>query len=178
MVMVDGFTTPEGHDLPKGTIISFMSHMAQTDDETFEDPYKFDPWRFSRVREAAAKKDGSETVSGAGVTFVSTGPNHLPFGHGKHACPGRFLVDFELKMIISYLLTHYDLEFGEEYGGKRPPNRWLAEAILPPDHVKRFESGGGFGFVLCNCGSVDNGTRGVPPLRTLDSGSIRASTRI
>src|SRR5690554_216772 len=63
-VMVDGLTTPEGHDLPKGTIISFMSHMAQTDDETFEDPYKFDPWRFSRVREAAAKKEGSGTVSG------------------------------------------------------------------------------------------------------------------
>ncbi|KAB8223814.1 hypothetical protein BDV33DRAFT_24359 [Aspergillus novoparasiticus] len=35
---------------------------------------------------------------------MSTAPEHLPFGHGGHSCPSRLLVDFELKMIVVYLL--------------------------------------------------------------------------
>ena len=64
--------------------------------------------------------------------FVSTGPTHLAFGHGKHACPGRFILDFELKMILCRVFGGYDLEFPEEYGGRRPPLRWVAEAQMLP----------------------------------------------
>lgn len=131
-VMVDGFKTPDGHHLPKGTLISFLGQPAQTDGEFLEDPLKYDPFRFSRMREDAAA-NGQQVPP---VTFVTTGPDHLPFGHGKHACPGRFLVDFELKMVIAYLLTHYDLEFPPEYNGKRPENYWLTEAVFPPDGAK------------------------------------------
>ncbi|KAF6818513.1 cytochrome p450 [Colletotrichum plurivorum] len=131
-VMVDGYRTPEGHDLPKGTLISFLGQPAQTDGERFEDPLKYDPFRFSRAREDAAARDEKAPP----VTFVSTGPEYLPFGHGKHACPGRFLIDFELKMIIAYVLGHYDVEFPAEYNGQRPPNYWMAEANFPPNGAK------------------------------------------
>ncbi|KAJ8132212.1 hypothetical protein O1611_g1406 [Lasiodiplodia mahajangana] len=57
-------------------------------------------------------------------------------GHGKHACPGRFLVDFELKMIIAYVLMNYDVEFPPEYKGKRPQNHWLTDACFPPEDVR------------------------------------------
>ena len=69
-------------------------------------------------------------------SFLTTSADFLPFGHGKHACPGRFLIDFELKMIIAYVLMNYDVKFPDVYGGKRPANRWLAEAYLPPDDAK------------------------------------------
>ncbi|OHE96230.1 cytochrome P450 [Colletotrichum orchidophilum] len=131
-VSVDGFKTPDGYHLPKGTIISFLGQPAQTDGEFLEDPLKYDPFRFSRMREDAAAKDEKAPP----VTFVTTSPEHLPFGHGKHACPGRFLIDFELKMIIAYVLGHYDIEFPPEYNGKRPENYWLTEALFPPDGVK------------------------------------------
>ncbi|KAL0938574.1 cytochrome p450 [Colletotrichum truncatum] len=131
-VMVDGFKGPDGHHLPKGTLTSFLGFPAATDVELFDDPLKYDPFRFSRIREEAAAKDEKT----APVTFVTTGPEYLPFGHGKHACPGRFLIDFELKMIISYVLGHYDVEFPPEYNGKRPPNYWLTEAMFPPESAK------------------------------------------
>lgn len=131
-VMVDGYKTPDGHDLPKGTLISFLGQPAQTDGERFEDPLKYDPFRFSRAREDAAAKDEKAPP----VTFVSTGPEYLPFGHGKHACPGRFLIDFELKMIIAYVLGHYDVEFPAEYKGQRPANYWVAEANFPPEGAR------------------------------------------
>ncbi|KAN0083593.1 hypothetical protein V8E54_002681 [Elaphomyces granulatus] len=60
----------------------------------------------------------------------------LIFGRGRNSCPGRFLVDFQLKMMVSHLLTNYDLKFPDEYQGQRPPNRWLLEFIFPPRLVK------------------------------------------
>ncbi|KAM6513676.1 hypothetical protein FALCPG4_016050 [Fusarium falciforme] len=131
-VMVDNFQTEDGYHIPKGTIISFLGQPTQTDGTTFEDPVKYDPFRFSRIREAAARTE----TKGPPVSFVTTGANYLPFGHGKHACPGRFLIDFEFKMIMAHVLGHYDLEFPKEYGGKRPENTWIAEALFPPDGVK------------------------------------------
>ncbi|KAL4922599.1 cytochrome P450 [Aspergillus aurantiobrunneus] len=130
-VMVDGVRTDAGLELPKGTLFSFMSQGAHVDEESYADPLKYDPFRFSRSREAAT--DASKTGS---QSFVSTGPSYLGFGHGKHACPGRFLIDFELKMIIAYVLTRYDVKFPEEYGNRRPANRWMTEAVVPPEGVK------------------------------------------
>ncbi|KAF4415566.1 hypothetical protein F53441_14621 [Fusarium austroafricanum] len=130
-VMIDGFKTEDGHHIPKGSLISFMGHPAQTDNELYEDGLKYDPFRFSRVRELAASRD--ENVPP--VTFVTTSPEFLTFGHGKHACPGRFLIDFEMKMILAYMLRNYDIKFADEHEGKRPPNKWIAEAITPPQGV-------------------------------------------
>ncbi|KAL6416303.1 putative cytochrome P450 [Ilyonectria robusta] len=127
-VMVEGYKTPSGYSLPKGTIISFLGQAAQTDADSIDDPLKFDPFRFSRLRDEAASKNEPPPP----VSFVATGPKYLSFGHGKHACPGRFLIDFELKMIIAYVLGHYDIEFPSNYNNQRPANYWVAEAVFPP----------------------------------------------
>ena len=131
-VMVDGLQTDQGIDLPKGSMISFLGQPAQTDETVIEDAAKFDPFRFARIREQASKDGTSEPPVG----FVSTSPEYLPFGHGKHACPGRFLVDFELKMILAYALNNYDVKFPDRYNGVRPPNVWMAEGVLPPDGAR------------------------------------------
>ncbi|KAL4910489.1 hypothetical protein BDW74DRAFT_20 [Aspergillus multicolor] len=130
-VLVNGVTTDTGLPLPKGTLFCFLSQQLHMDEETYEDAAKYDPFRFSRVREAA--EDPTKTGS---LSFVSTGQNFLAFSHGKHACPGRFLIDFEMKMILAYVLRHYELKFPEEYEGIRPKNRWMAEAVVPPQGVR------------------------------------------
>lgn len=149
-VMTDGVVTEDGIKLPKNSIISFLSRPVHYDEEKFDEALKFDPFRFSRIREAAQSggqaADGSleanlKSASAGGGTaipmaFVSTSADFLPFGHGKHACPGRFLVDFEMKMIITYVLMHYDIKFPDSYLGKRPENLEMAEVVMPPDGVK------------------------------------------
>lgn len=144
-VMVDSLRTEDGILLPKGALCSVLAHPAQCDEDIFPDPLKFDPFRFSRIREGASDATNATQQGGPDdkltdkdltLSFVSTGPQNLPFGHGRHSCPGRFLVDFELKMTIAYLLTHYDLEFPPEYYGRRPESTWVAEAILPPSWGK------------------------------------------
>lgn len=138
-IMADGLVTEDGIALPKGASVSFIAYWAQTDGDAFEDPFKYDPFRFSRAREAEADAGGEGGDGKAGLaslSFVSTGIRNLAFSHGKHACPGRFLVDFELKMIIAYVLRNYEVGFPEEYEGKRPRNRWMADACLPREDVR------------------------------------------
>jgi tenellin biosynthesis cytochrome P450 monooxygenase len=133
-VMQDGVETKDGLKLKKGAMISFLASPAQMDPDHFDNPTKYDPWRFSRPQESTGSKDAQ---TGAGPNaFVTTSAQYLPFGHGRHACPGRFLVDVELKMIVAYLLKHYDVQFPPQYHGQRPPNVWIAELAIPPPGAK------------------------------------------
>ncbi|KAJ5535252.1 hypothetical protein N7527_001506 [Penicillium freii] len=134
-VLVEGIKTENGIELPKGAYVSFLGRPLQCNPETFEDPFKYDPFRFSRVREKAPRDEKGRSIT-SNLSFVSTSPEHLPFGHGGHSCPGRFLVDFEVKMIVAYLLMNYDVEFLAEYNGQRPANRWMAEALMLPSGAR------------------------------------------
>ena len=133
-VVVDGLLTEDGYIIPRGTIISFLTMQAGTIDRSYDDEVHFDPFRFSRARLASTRAARQPETSPD--TFVTTSPAYLPFGHGRHACPGRFLVDIELKMILAHILRDYDIKFQESYKGKRPPNRYITEAVLPPKGVK------------------------------------------
>jgi hypothetical protein len=51
--------------------------------EIYPDPEVFDGFRFSKLRE-------SEESGSAKYQVITTTLDYLPFGHGRHACPGRF----------------------------------------------------------------------------------------
>lgn len=67
-----------------------------------ENPEKFDIYRWLRLRESPEFANKAH--------FVSTSPEHLAFGHGMHACPGRFFAANEIKIALSFLLLKYDWE--------------------------------------------------------------------
>lgn len=139
-VMVDGLKTGTDLPLPKGALISFVSQPMHTDPDLFPDPNNYDPFRFVRLREAdngANSGDKNQPSTDADGTrsphsFLSTA-NLLIFGRGRNSCPGCYLVDCQLKMLISYLFTHYDIKFVEK---DRPINKWLLEFTFPPKGVK------------------------------------------
>lgn len=66
----------------------------------YEDPTKFDPYRFMRWRDDPEKENIAH--------LVSTSTLHLGFGHGAHACPGRFFAANEVKIALAHLLMKYD----------------------------------------------------------------------
>lgn len=137
VVAPGGVVTPDGHLLPCGATLSVVSYPVHRDPEIYADPDKFDPFRFSRLRGAGSGVEGGMGTGAApNMAFVSTGAAYLPFGHGKHACPGRFLVDLELKMLLYHVLSVYDVELLPEHKGARPEPQWVTEAVMPPVGVK------------------------------------------
>ncbi|EEQ85057.1 cytochrome P450 [Blastomyces dermatitidis ER-3] len=146
--------------LPKGAMVSILSRGAYFDPDVFDDPMKFNPWRFAERRERHAKVVGGRgsdqhasdriiaandtrttTAAAAGAieTFTVTSANNLVFGHGRHACPGRFIAEAEIKMLLVTLLMNYDVGLlpvpGADGKGEvavRPESPWILEVVVPP----------------------------------------------
>ena len=71
------------------------------DPQVYPDPNAYDPFRFLAMRDQPGKE-------GQQSHLVSTSVNHLGFGHGDHACPGRFFAANEVKIALVHLWLKYD----------------------------------------------------------------------
>ncbi|SPQ25579.1 258d739b-6356-4995-8922-698f1a5f90e4 [Thermothielavioides terrestris] len=105
------FTLSNGQVIPEGVVIEVPAAAASHDPDVFPDADKFDPWRFSRLREQA--RAAGEVEASALNQFVSVSPNILTFGFGRHACPGRFFAANEIKMIVANFVLNYDMALPE-----------------------------------------------------------------
>jgi cytochrome P450 len=90
-----------GFLLKKGTRLHVDSNLMR-DSEYYNDPETWKPFRFAEMRE---NEDAKKKAS---AQLVSTSIQHLGFGCGSHACPGRFFAEAEVKVILSFLLINYD----------------------------------------------------------------------
>ncbi|GJJ07761.1 hypothetical protein Clacol_001966 [Clathrus columnatus] len=115
------FTFTDGTFIPKGTFISAAAQPIHHDEEKYPDSEKFNGFRFANIR----TQDGYNTTN----QFVNTSPDYISFGHGKHACPGRFFAANELKSMLAYLVLNYDIKMKNE--GVRPKNLSVAMSCLP-----------------------------------------------
>ncbi|GME34527.1 Cytochrome p450 [Neofusicoccum parvum] len=95
-------TLSDGTKIAKGTVVAVPTLHMQ-DGERWPEPMKFDGHRFLRMREQPGNENRWQ--------FVTTSAEHLGFGHGKHACPGRFFASNEIKIAVAHLLLKYDWQF-------------------------------------------------------------------
>lgn len=84
--------------IPKGGRVS-VSSLLHYDPAVYDNPEEYDIHRFANMRD----KDSDSQSH-----LVSTSPASLGFGHGSHACPGRFFAANELKIALCHLLVKYD----------------------------------------------------------------------
>ncbi|KAK1566048.1 cytochrome P450 [Colletotrichum navitas] len=111
----------DGTVIPKGVKCA-VANTTRKDPAIYERPHEFDGYRFLRMR----KTPGKEHLA----HFVTTGPDSLGFGHGQHACPGRFFAANEVKIALCHFLLKYDVELAsgsdtsvQVYGFNLSPNR-------------------------------------------------------
>ncbi|KAF4822356.1 Cytochrome P450 monooygenase 1 [Colletotrichum tropicale] len=95
----------DGTLLPKESGIA-VSAEKMWDPEIYQNPRDFDGYRFLRMREAS--EQGEKTAQ-----LVSTSPEHLGFGLGIHACPGRFFGANTVKLVMCHLLLKYDIKLAQ-----------------------------------------------------------------
>ncbi|KAM0545782.1 hypothetical protein ACHAPJ_011206 [Fusarium lateritium] len=117
----EGLKTSTGDILPTGTRMTIMSHFINHDPKVYPEPEKFDPFRFSRLRELP----GNETK----FQHASTGLDNINFGHGIWACPGRFFASAQIKVVLAYLLINYDVKLKKD--AEKPGQIHYGLAILP-----------------------------------------------
>jgi cytochrome P450 len=114
-------TLTDGTVIPKGAGLG-IPITAMTDEKFHKDPLTFDGHRFYNLRQ----QPGNETK----YQFVTTSNEHISFGHGKHACPGRFFASNEIKIALVQMLTTYDFRFPP---GKSRPVALENGASMAPD---------------------------------------------
>lgn len=95
------------------------------DPDIYLEPEKFDGFRF-------VKQHSSNNPKAGGLQYAASNLESMAFGYGRHACPGRFFASNEIKMIIAYLLLHYDFRFPDHV--KTRPQSMSAETQYLPDH--------------------------------------------
>ncbi|KAF9235146.1 cytochrome P450 [Melanogaster broomeanus] len=126
------FTFSDGTMIPKGTFLAFATKSTHLDSELYDDPDVFDPFRFSNTRD----EDGE----GLKRQFVSTNPKYLAFGHGKHACPGRFFAATYLKTMLAHIVVSYDIKLEDS---TRPQSSGIDIAIMADPRAKGTGDGKG-----------------------------------
>ncbi|KAF2501141.1 putative cytochrome P450 [Lophium mytilinum] len=98
-IVIKKIKLSDGTILRPGQVFA-ASSTQHWDPEIYPDADKFVADRFLKMR----AQPGKENVG----QFVTTSPNHLGFGHGDHACPGRFFASNEIKIIMCHILLKYD----------------------------------------------------------------------
>ncbi|KAF8574243.1 cytochrome P450 [Ramaria rubella] len=115
------FRFSDGTRIPKGTLVSAPADAIHHDNAVYPNASTFDGFRFSDIPGQAGHAVSNQ--------FVATNPEYIPFGYGKHACPGRFFAANELKLMMAHLVINYDVNLEKE--GVRPSNRWYALECVP-----------------------------------------------
>ncbi|KAF9900592.1 hypothetical protein BX616_002554 [Lobosporangium transversale] len=110
-----------GVKIPKGAKVIINTRSGHTGPEVGEDATEFRPWRFVDKPKAAVK----------------VGPDFLPFGLGRHACPGRFMAIMEIKIIGALIVTKFfKIEMQDPSKTKMALHARLGEPI--PNGLKLF----------------------------------------
>lgn len=120
-VVYKDMTLTDGTKLPQGTKFAMPAGPLVFDDDLVENAREFDGFRYYKKRQQPGESGRHQ--------FAMTDANSLHFGHGKYACPGRFLASNEIKTMLAHILTEYDFKLIP--GQARPQNQFINEYIFP-----------------------------------------------
>ncbi|KAI5801300.1 cytochrome P450 [Geopyxis carbonaria] len=122
------FTFASGTTIPAGTTVAAPAYPVHQDPALYDSPLAFDGFRHARLRDADAGAQHKHQAT-------SATSDYLVFGLGKHACPGRFFVVNELKILTAYLVCNYEFRLpGKE--GVRPGNVFFSFSCAPDTKVR------------------------------------------
>jgi cytochrome P450 len=116
----------DGTKLPKGSSMMVLAD-RHWDPSVYTNPDQYDGYRFLRMR----TEPGKETAA----SLVGTSPDHLGFGYGLHACPGRFFAAHEVKIAMCHILLKYDWRLPQ---GQQPQVRKIG-VFLDADPITKVE---------------------------------------
>ncbi|KAI9754994.1 MAG: hypothetical protein M4579_004468 [Chaenotheca gracillima] len=128
VVHKDGFTFSDGTHIRPGAIAAAPQYSIHHDEDFYHNANSYEPYRFLDMRASSSSdKDRSSHLASSQLSANATSTEWMPYGHGKHACPGRFFNAAEQKMMLVHLVRNFEL-----VPRSRPENVWIG-ANLSPD---------------------------------------------
>lgn len=144
VIPAEGITTPDGLHLPQRCRVAVDVSNMQREVGIDGDGSCFEPFRYYNAakRDPSAKQRGSTHISEEFLPFslgkwVLPAPSPLNSSEqlqltlGRHACPGRFFAVHVLKLMLGYMIMHYDLEPLQT----RPKFLQVGDMALPPSEA-------------------------------------------
>ncbi|KAG0636835.1 cytochrome P450 [Tuber brumale] len=128
-MVMKNVTLSDGTYLPKGTLVAAPALMFASDPDFIEDPETFDGFRW--YKRSLETGDGAQKGNGC----ATTSSNNLIFGHGKHACPGRYFAVDEMKAILTFFVLQFDIKYPKGQS-RRPANIHMGELATPDPSQK------------------------------------------
>ncbi|KAI4237689.1 MAG: hypothetical protein LQ352_007923 [Teloschistes flavicans] len=119
----DPYTLSDGFTIPANTTIGVPTQAITMDPSIYPNPTEFLPFRFAALRADNPQQAGR-------WQYASSNPQSMSFGYGRHACPGRFFASNEIKAIMSYVITHFEVRFPAGVG-RRPESLAVETQFLP-----------------------------------------------
>ena len=113
----------DGTIIEPGETITMAAGAMAVDKKFYDDPSKFDGFRF-------ATRDQTEAKTKTGREYTDTEPGNLSWGYGRYTCPGRWYASAMIKLFVGMLLDQYDFEFPEGQT-TRPANKQLDVHLMP-----------------------------------------------
>ncbi|KAJ5884561.1 hypothetical protein N7504_012133 [Penicillium tannophilum] len=133
----------DGTVIPKGAMIAVSAHVNQ-DETIYPNPEKYDGYRFLKKRQEPGHEHKHQ--------FVTTTRESYGFGHGVHACPGRFFAANESKILLIHLLLKYDWKLKDDSG--RPKSFEMGSEIITDPTVELLVRSRDPGLDLSTLGEV------------------------
>ncbi|KAL4865748.1 hypothetical protein BDV12DRAFT_187932 [Aspergillus spectabilis] len=93
--------------VPPGIRVCVPAHSIHRDPRFYPSPSTYNAFRFAA--EPAVGEGESSNTSPKRASLTTTTDSFLVFGHGRHACPGRFFAAHLMKLILAYLVQNYDV---------------------------------------------------------------------
>ncbi|KAF8432587.1 cytochrome P450, partial [Terfezia claveryi] len=130
----EGYTYANGLHVNHGELVGVPTLSVHIDDDnTGKQALDFIGFRYSRPYQELAGQAATDISATGGIgklAAVTTADEYLPFGHGKHACPGRFFGVIELKMSLKFCLLNYEIQ-----PTKRAQTQYLWANPTPPFNI-------------------------------------------
>jgi cytochrome P450 len=103
---LDDIKLHDGLEIPKGAFICVSIHQMW-DPTIYPEPEKFDGYRFLKRSQIQGHEKDSQ--------FSAPSMDHMGFGYGKLACPGRFFAVDVIKVLLCHMLLKYEWKLPEGY---------------------------------------------------------------
>ncbi|EKM83194.1 hypothetical protein AGABI1DRAFT_104916 [Agaricus bisporus var. burnettii JB137-S8] len=125
---LQNWTTTDGTLIPAGSFLGVAGSATQSKN-AFEDADEFKGFRFAEMR------DRDEGLDSMKHQMVSLDAEHIIFGYGRHACPGRFFAVHEIKIMLAQIILEYDVQM-ENGSMDRPPSLSFESNDVPNPKAK------------------------------------------